>query len=243
MALPPAGARGRRRAQGAGSLAQTWRCAFLPRPRPLSSVLPAQPAAGSRGRRATPGAAAGLRSRPLLCVSEVKPENIPLQPFRGAVRPPGKAVHAEPRWVLAGAGGCARGAAAAGGRPGRSRDVTQMPTARWCDSCAVGSWAGPATCRPGPSPHQGWTLSHGPGCPAPARSAPLVPPAPPVSLLASGQWGSVWKRGGELLLQTSRLLRHWEAGGDSKACSFGAAMAGSRHRARQRRGVAGMWGS
>lgn len=138
MALPPAGARGRRRAQGAGSLAQSWRCAFLPRPRPLSSVLPAQPAAGSRGRRATPGAAAGLRSRPLLCVSEVKPENIPLQPFRGAVRPPGKAVHAEPRWVLAGAGGCSRGAAAAGGRPGRSRDVTQMPTSRWCDSCAVG---------------------------------------------------------------------------------------------------------
>lgn len=171
MALPPAGARGRRRAQGAGSLAQTWRCAFLPRPRPLSSVLPPQPAAGSRGRRATPGAAAGLRSRPLLCVSEVKPENIPLQPFRGAVRPPGKAVHAEPRWVLAGARGelprqgAARAAHATSHRGRPLAGVTPVPSGR----------AGPATCRPGPSPHQGWTLSHGPGCPAPA---PLCSPGP-----------------------------------------------------------------
>lgn len=42
---------------------------------------------------------------PLLCVSEVKPENIPLQPFRVGVTLPRKAVHVEPWWVLAGGRG------------------------------------------------------------------------------------------------------------------------------------------
>lgn len=166
MALPPAGARGRRRAQGAGSLAQSWRCAFLPRPRPLSSVLPAQPAAGSRGRRATPGAAAGLRSRPLLCVSEVKPENIPLQPFRGAVRPPGKAVHAEPRWVLVGARGelprqgAARAAHATSHRCRPLAGVTPVPSGR-----------GQAL------PHAGLALLHTRAGRFPTGPAALPPPA------------------------------------------------------------------